>query len=206
MLTAGEVILRSLVIYVAMLTLARIMGKREMARMSYFDWVVGITIGSLAAATVFDPAFPVRLGLLALAVWGGMEVLVSLGALKYRGFRKLLEGGPTPVVRHGRVLARNLGRLRINQSELASLLRERKVTRLADVELATIEPSGKLGLKLRDRSRAEESEPSVPDPRAALAGLRRALAEAGPADTALRAALDRWLAEGEDLLARADRR
>jgi len=97
MLTAGEVILRSLVIYVAMLTLARIMGKREMARMSYFDWVVGITIGSLAAATVFDPAFPVRLGLLALAVWGGMEVLVSLGALKYRGFRKLLEGGPTPV-------------------------------------------------------------------------------------------------------------
>ncbi len=144
------VILYSLIIYFLLLILTRLMGRKLLSQMTYFDFVTGITIGTIGATfiTVEVKGFiillsPVILSLLVIAT--GYLTLKSVPA------RKILEGEPLVLIQNGKILEDNLKNVRYNIDDLMMLLREKKVFNMDEVEFAILEPNGKLSVQKKSQ-------------------------------------------------------
>ena len=142
----GAFILRSLVLAVALLVLVRLIGKRLVGEVSAIDLVAGVTIGTIAGATSITRTIPLWGGLLALAVWGAFEWVSASLSARLPTLEKLLSGRSTTLVRAGSVSRRGLRKAMLSESALRSMLRVRHAADLAEVEEASLEPSGKLGV------------------------------------------------------------
>lgn len=146
------ILIRSVVAFAVLLILTLFMGKKQISQMTFFDYVVGITIGSIAAAASADQNVKLLNGLASTMVWGIFSILLSLIALKSYKFRRWVEGEPLIVVQKGKVLEDNLRKTRMDATELMENLRENQVFHLADVEFAVLETNGKLSvMKKSDR-------------------------------------------------------
>lgn len=175
-----QFILSAVLRYLGLLVIARLMGKREMARLTFFDWVIGITIGSVVAGAVYSKDFPIwPWGLAAAATLGGLEIGTSYLALKSPWARRLLESTPTVLVKDGRVLYQNLARERFNLDDLLTALRAAHIDRIADVRLAVLEPSGEVSVIAAGRRPSGLREPreGEQDPK-----VRKALREVSEVD------------------------
>lgn len=135
----------SLIVFVLLISLARIMGKKLLAQMTFFDFVIGITIGTIGGAFVTTEVggFWVLLSpvVLTLAV-----VLTGYLTLKSEPARKLLEGEPLVLVQNGKIYEKNMRKIRYHLDDLLMQLRERDVFDLSEVEFAVLEPHGKLSV------------------------------------------------------------
>jgi uncharacterized membrane protein YcaP (DUF421 family) len=141
------VALRAVGAYIALYMLTRWMGKREISQLTYFDYVVGITIGTLTGTAATDLSGDFWSFLPAVLVFALFQIVTSYLTLKSQAFRKLFAGTPVVLIEKGKILEHNLRKVRINAPELFSMLREKSVFRLADVELAILENNGKLSVE-----------------------------------------------------------
>lgn len=140
------ILVRSTVTFFTMLILTRVLGKRQLSQLNFFDYVLGITIGSIAASLSIDPDLkftPAWLGLVLWAFWG--LVISSLG-LYSRRLRKIFDGEPTLLMQNGQVLEGALKRLNYNIDDLRMQLRSQGVFSLGEVEFAILEPGGQLSV------------------------------------------------------------
>jgi uncharacterized membrane protein YcaP (DUF421 family) len=144
--------LRATVIYVFLLVLIRLLGKRTVGHSSAFDFMVALVLGELVDEPIYGDVGMAQ-ALLALAVIGGWHALNEF--LSYRSPRveRLTGGAPRVLVRHGVVDRRAMAAERVNDEELSSLLRQQGIDDLADVEAATLEPSGRLSVLKRPEAR-----------------------------------------------------
>lgn len=147
------VAVRTTTVYLFLLVLLRIMGKREIGQLSPFDLVVAITIGELAAVALELESNLVK-ALVPIALIALFEILLSYAALKSHFLRRLITGSPTIVIENGRILYENLRRNRYNVSDLLSQLREKDVFSPSEVESAVLEPSGRLSVLKKSQDRA----------------------------------------------------
>ncbi|MGP4108741.1 DUF421 domain-containing protein [Virgibacillus sp. L01] len=136
------VIVRTLFAFFFILLLARLLGKKQIAQLTFFDYVTGISIGNMAAALAIDTTMQSMDAIIGLILFTLLSTLVVFGALKSLKFRKLVEGSPTILIRNGNVLEKNLFKVKITFDDLMQGLREKDVFKLADVEMATLETSG----------------------------------------------------------------
>lgn len=151
------VLVRSAITFFNLLILCRILGKTQVSQLTFFEYVSGITLGSLAAELSTNLSlrpWPVFVGLFA---WGGFTLLTQLVALKSRWMAKMLDGEPVILVYRGQILEENLRRLRMRESELAELLRSQSVFHFDEVELAVLEPRGTLSVL-----RTADTQPVTP--------------------------------------------
>lgn len=146
------IFIRSVISFVVLLILARLMGKQQLSQLTFFDYVVGITIGSISAAMAVDQNIKILNGITGLVVWGGFPILLSLLSLKSIKFRKLTDGKPTVMIENGKVKEQNLKKEMMTFEELVQLLREKNVFKLSDVELAVMEINGKLSVMKKSES------------------------------------------------------
>lgn len=153
----AEVALRSLLTFAVMLMFTRLLGKRQITQLTYFEYITGITLGSLAAYAALEESIHWLYPLLAIAVW----TLASLGAelltLKSKTARNLIEGKGTVIIKDGKILEDNLHKERYTTDELLSQLRQKNVFRAADVEFAVLETTGNLSVLLK-----REHQPITP--------------------------------------------
>lgn len=139
--------LRAIIVYLALLLLARIMGRKMISQMTFFDFVIGITIGSVAATTTLGPYNSSLVsGIIALVVLTALVMLIDYTHIKSFRFRKLVDSEPIVVVERGQIVDENLKRERFTLSELTALLREKNIFNIADVEFALLEHDGKLSV------------------------------------------------------------
>jgi uncharacterized membrane protein YcaP (DUF421 family) len=152
-----EVCFRTLSAIVVLLLMTRLLGKRQISQLSFFEYITGITIGSIAAVVSLDLEAKWYLGLLSLAVW----VLVSLGMeylqLKSKIGRDLIDSKATVLIKDGKVLEDNLKKERLTSDELLENLRSKNVFKTADVEFAVFEPNGNINVLLK-----KEHQPLTP--------------------------------------------
>ncbi|WP_409341816.1 DUF421 domain-containing protein [Paenibacillus sp. MBLB4367] len=152
-----EVCLRTLFAVFILFLLTRLLGKRQVTQLSPFEYITGITIGSLAAYISLDMESEWYLGLLALTVW----VMVSLGIeflqLKSKTARDWLDSRATVLIKDGKVLEDNLKKERLTSDELLEQLRNKNIFKVADVEFAIIEPNGSVNVLLK-----KENQPLTP--------------------------------------------
>lgn len=155
----GEILIRSIISFALLLLLTRWMGKKQMAQLTYFDYITGITTGSIAATTVVERHVSVVEGVFGLILWSVFAFLLNILILSSRKARKILDGEPCLVISQGQILEENMKKMRYTLDDLMEELRKKGVFSIADVQFALLETDGKLSVQLKP----EKSEPRRED-------------------------------------------
>ncbi len=137
---------KSLLFYLLLVVVMRLMGKREIASLSPLDLVVTIMIADAAIIAIEEDRYPIWVGLIPVGVIAASEIGMSYLMLKSRWLRALIGGKPSVVIAGGRIRERELRSLRFNVDELLSQLRQKNMPDPADVEFAVLEPDGRLSV------------------------------------------------------------
>jgi len=136
---------RSALAFLVLWLIARIEGNKQLSHLSYFNYITGITIGSIAAM-LSAGSIPAASGLGALGIWAGLALFFGWLSLKNIGARALTDGEPVVVIRDGEILERNMAKVRYNMNNLLSQLRSQQVFCPAEVAVAVLETDGKLSI------------------------------------------------------------
>lgn len=140
------VFVRSIIGFFTLLIFAKILGKQQISQLTFFDYVEGITIGSIAASLTTDlssRAWPHWVGLF---TWALLGYLMEYIAMKWRYAAKYIEGEPTIVIMNGKLMEEAMRKMKYTASDIMGLLRNKDVFDLAQVDFAIIEPNGQLSV------------------------------------------------------------
>lgn len=151
------ILLRSSGLFITTLVFVRLIGKRQTARLTFFDLVTGVTIAVIAAAISLNLVVNLANGLIALAVWAVIPALIYVLSMKYKVVRDIVQGKETILINHGKVLEDKLLEARFTPEDLLSQLRKKNAFNVADVEFAVMEPSGELSVLLK-----KDKQPATP--------------------------------------------
>ncbi|MBT2725414.1 DUF421 domain-containing protein [Bacillus sp. ISL-75] len=147
------IITRSLIFLGLLFITTKVLGKKQISELSFFEYVAGITIGSIAGEVVTGLEANVWHGMLAVLIFFLVTFLVDFVSLKSKAFRDFAEGKGTVVIKDGKVLENNLKKEKYSIDELSALLRQKDIFRIADVEFAVLEPRGNLSTLLKTENR-----------------------------------------------------
>ncbi len=147
------VIIRSIISFFLLLLLVKVIGKQQVSQLTYFDYIVGITIGSIASTLsvqVNENSWSTMAG---MAVWSALAVTLALIGLKSPWLRKIIEGIPEPLIENGKIRHDVLKKNKLSMEELMSILRTKDVFKVEDVEFAIYETNGKLSVLLKSQKK-----------------------------------------------------
>ncbi|HZG87013.1 DUF421 domain-containing protein [Paenibacillus sp.] len=153
---------RTVLIYFIIYLVLRVMGKREIGKLSVFDLVISIMITEMAVIVVENPSRPIWEGILPMFVLGILQILIAYITLKSRVLRKWFEGSPSFVIQNGKLDRDEMRRQRYSLDDLMLQLREKNITNVADVEFAVLEPTGQLTLVKKDEFRLKPETSASP--------------------------------------------
>ena len=129
--------------FAALFLLSKLMGHRQISELSVFDYVNGITIGSIAAEMATELEQPWK-PLVAMIIYGGITLLLSILTNKFPICRKYLNGTPTILMDHGKLYRENLKKAKLDLSEFMVMCRQQGYFDLTSIETAIFEYNGKL--------------------------------------------------------------
>ena len=138
--------LRTVVLYLLLLTVIRLMGKRQIGQMEPSEFVVTMLVANLASIPMQDGGIPLFSGVVPILTVLGAELILSVLSMKSLRFRKLLCGKPVILIENGTILQQNLRKTRITLDELTGHLREKDVLDLRSVQYAILETNGNLSV------------------------------------------------------------
>ena len=142
-------LIRTLILYCAVVAAMRIMGKRQIGDLDPSELVVTILISELAAIPMQDVGIPLFAGIIPIVTLVAIEILVSFFALKSRVFRRLLNGQPAIIIRKGELDVKKLRQMRLTTDEIIETLRKQNVHAISEVKYGVIEPDGTLTVILK---------------------------------------------------------
>jgi len=125
------------------------MGKKQISQLTFFDYVVGISIGSIAAEFAVDDSIGYIKGLTGMVVYSIFPILLSFVSLKSYFGRKVLDGIPTILIQNGKIVENGLKKAEMNINDLLEECRLKNVFDISDIEFAIMETSGKLSIQLK---------------------------------------------------------
>lgn len=152
------IVIRTLILYIAVIFSLRIMGKRQIGELQPSELVVAIMISDLATVPMASVDIPLLSGVVPVLTLIIAEVITSYMSLKSRRVRKFITGEPSIVIYDGVINERELERLRFNINDLLEELRIAGCHDISDVAVAVIETSGKLSVIPHDDARAATVE------------------------------------------------
>ncbi len=144
-----QIALRTLLAVVVLFVMTKLLGKRQVSQLSMFEYITGITIGSLAAYISLDLDANWYLGIVAIGVWVFVSFGIEFLQLKSKTVRDMTDGKARVMIKDGKILEDNLKKERISTDELMEQLRKKNVFIVADVEFAILEPSGEVDIMLK---------------------------------------------------------
>ncbi|MBN8210575.1 DUF421 domain-containing protein [Bacillus sp. NTK071] len=142
----SELCIRLTLTFITLFILTRITGRKEISQMTFFNWVSGVAIGSLAANIAVNKNLSITLGLIALIGWTLLTLIVEFLDIKIKKTRQLIIGDPMVVIKEGKLMEDILKKARLDIDTLRALLREKNVFQLSDVDYAIFETNGKLSV------------------------------------------------------------
>jgi uncharacterized membrane protein YcaP (DUF421 family) len=137
-----DLVIRTVVIFLFILLLTRVMGRRELGQLEPFDLIVLVVIGDLVQQGVTQDDYSVTGAVLVVTTLGLMTVLLSYVNFRVARLRPILDGEPIVLVEDGRPIERNLRRERITHEELRSAARLQQIGSLDEVRFAVLETNG----------------------------------------------------------------
>lgn len=138
-----KVVLTSVLSAAALFIIAKIMGHKQMSQLDFFDYITGITIGSIAAELATELEEPLK-PLIAMVVYGVITVILTTITSKLPKMRKFINGTPTIIMNNGKIYRKNLKKAKIDLSEFMEMCRQEGYFNLADIQTAIFEYNGRL--------------------------------------------------------------
>ena len=139
-----NIFVRVIILYILVLVIMRLMGKREIGQMQPFELVIAIMIADLASVPMSDTGIPLYDGIIPILALLLLEQAISFINLKSINFRKIICGVPTILIYRGKIDEKMLKKEKITINELQERLRQTNVFSIGDVEYAILETSGQL--------------------------------------------------------------
>ena len=137
---------RTVVLYLVLIAVIRLMGKRQIGQMEPSEFVVTMLVANLASIPMQEAAIPLYSGLVPILTVLGLELVLSGASLRSIRLRKLLCGKPVILIEHGKILQGNLRKTRVTLDELSGHLREKDVLDISQVQYAILETNGNLSV------------------------------------------------------------
>ncbi|MGY4111589.1 DUF421 domain-containing protein [Aeribacillus sp. SP014] len=144
-----EVIIRSLAIIAGLFFISKLLGKKQLSKLSFFEYVVGITIGDIAGTLSMDTNLNLTNGIISIAIWVMIPVIISFISMKSPSFQQFIEGKPTVFIKNGKIMEENLKKEKYPLAALLEQLRKNNVHHASDVEFAILETTGELSILLK---------------------------------------------------------
>jgi uncharacterized membrane protein YcaP (DUF421 family) len=139
-----DIVFRAIALYVFVVFIMRVIGRRELSSMTPFDLVLLIILGDAIQQGLTQDDYSVTGAVLAIATIASLQVLTSYVSFKSRRARKIFEGEPIVLVERGALVDRNLKRERMTPDEVAEEMRQQQISSIDDVEWGILEANGSI--------------------------------------------------------------
>ena len=139
-------IIRTTGAFIALLILARFLGKKQLSQLTFFHYITGIAFGSIAAEIAGQTDVKFMDGLTALIWWALLTMLASYISLKSSKLRIVLDDQPAIVVKEGAIMENAMKKEKLHVNDLMMMLREQSIFTLQDVHYAILETNGQLSV------------------------------------------------------------
>lgn len=150
--------IRTIVLYILVLIVMRLMGKREIGQLQPFELAISIMIADLASIPMADTGIPISNGIIPILGLLVMHLLISMINMKSMKARAVLCGKPTILIYRGRIDEKALKKERFTLNELQERLRGNNIVNIGDVEYAILETSGQVTVIQKPNKRTTTPE------------------------------------------------
>ncbi len=148
-----EACLTSISSLLVLFVFTKIIGNRQLAQFSMLDYIIGITIGSMAAAVALGEIEDIIVPVTAMSIYTLFPVLINLLTSKSLSFRRMVTGETLILMDDGKIYKGNLKKAKIDISEMLSSIRDKGFFHLSDVQTILIEPNGKISVLATEMAR-----------------------------------------------------
>ena len=138
--------IRVSIIYLLVLIVMRLMGKREISQMQPFELVIAIMIADLASVPMADTGIPISNGIIPILTLLAFQLILSILNMKSINLRALICGKPQILIFRGKIDEKALKKEKITMNELQERLRQNNIFNIGDVEYAILETSGQISV------------------------------------------------------------
>jgi uncharacterized membrane protein YcaP (DUF421 family) len=148
-----KVILQAVLSYIILFILSKILGKKQIAQLEFSDYVIGISIGSIAAAMAVEPEIPAYHFVIAMGLFAAIDLLITKVSRKAVFLKKLLKGKPLVIIENGKINYKNLKKSNLDLNELLSQCRINGYFYIYEIEYCIFESNGELSILTNSDSR-----------------------------------------------------
>lgn len=153
-----NIFIRTIMVYFVVLFVMRLMGKREVGKLSILDLIISIMIAETAVFVLEDIHRPFFEGLIPLLTLVLIQIIIAYISLKSRKVRLWFDGKPSFLIANGQLDREEMKKQRYNLDDLMLQLRQKDVNSVADVEFAILETTGKLTVIEKDENKINSSK------------------------------------------------
>jgi uncharacterized membrane protein YcaP (DUF421 family) len=137
-----DIVLRAVIIFLLVFAFTRALGRRELASLQPFDFVLLVVIGDLIQSGVTQNDLSVTGVLIVVSTIGILQVMISYLGFRVRPMRPFLQGEPIVLVEHGQLIERNMRRERLTLDDLAEKARLSEIESIDEIKWAVLETNG----------------------------------------------------------------
>ena len=130
----------------------KMLGKKQVSQLNVFDYVIGISLGNLAAEMTINSDISIINGFLAIAIYGSCSLFVSFITNKSIIARRFISGVPVVLIEHGKISKEQLKKVKIDVNDLLQDAREDGIFDISKVDYAIMEVSGKVTFLLKSEN------------------------------------------------------
>lgn len=141
-----NIIFKTFLLYFYIVLVYRIMGKKEVGKLSIIDLIVSILIAELAAMSIESTERSIFISIIPILVLVVIQVVLSYLSLKRDKIRKIIDGSPTTIISAGKIKFNEMAKLRYGLDDLITQLREQGIKSIEEVDYAILENNGKLSV------------------------------------------------------------
>lgn len=144
---------RTILILIILFFITKMMGKKQISELNFFDYVVGITIGSIAADISLDIEKNMIAGIAALFIYGFISYIISFISIKSIWARRFIIGVPTVLVEKGKIIESGLKKSKIDVNDLLMMARENGYFNLDEIDYALMEVNGNISFLPKEKEK-----------------------------------------------------
>jgi len=141
----AKLALTSVLSFLFLFLIAKFVGHKQISQLDFFDYITGISIGSIAAELATELEAPWK-PFVAMAIYGLISVLMGVASIRYPRTRKYLNGTPTIILDNGKLYRKNMKKAKLDLSEFMVMCRQQGYFDLGAIQTAVFEYTGKLSI------------------------------------------------------------
>lgn len=148
-----NICIRTILVLIILFFITKMMGKKQISELNFFDYVVGITIGSIAADISLDIEKDMLAGIAALFIYGFISYIISFISIKSILARRFFIGVPTVLVEKGKIIESGLKKSKIDVNDLLMEARENGYFNLDEIDYALMEVNGNISFLPKEKEK-----------------------------------------------------